>query len=62
MRRARSSRKAQQGSAVGYSMWNASDLMPRSSCLQVTGAALGKPGRARGEYVPIAVVLRPFLR
>jgi hypothetical protein len=29
---------------------------------QTTGAAIGKPGRARGEYVPTAVVPRPFRR
>jgi hypothetical protein len=29
-------------------MWNASGLMPRSSCFDVTGVAIGKPGtRAR---------------
>jgi hypothetical protein len=30
-------------------VWNASGLMLRSSCFHVIGAAIGKPGRARGE-------------
>ena len=29
---------------------------------QLTGAAIGRPGRARGEYAPTAVVPRPFRR
>jgi hypothetical protein len=39
---------------------NASSLMPRSTKRHVTEAAIGKPGRARGEYVPMAVVPRPL--
>lgn len=43
-------------------MWNASGFDVRSSCFHSTVAAIGKPGRARGENVPMAVVPRPFLR
>jgi hypothetical protein len=35
-------------------MPNASGRMPLSTCFHVTGAAIGNPGRARGEYVPMA--------
>jgi hypothetical protein len=43
-------------------MWNLSGFDARSSCFHMTVAAIGKPGRARGEYVPMAVVPRPFLK
>jgi hypothetical protein len=32
----------------------------RSTCAHETGAAIGKPGRARGEKVPIAVLPLPL--
>ena len=39
-----------------------SGRMPRSTSCQVMGAAIGKPGRARGDQVPMAVVPRPLRR
>jgi hypothetical protein len=44
----------------GRDRLNASGCSPFSICFHVTGAAIGKPGRARGEYVPTAVVPRPL--
>jgi hypothetical protein len=44
----------------GLAIVNASALIPRSIRAHVTGAAIGNPSRARGEYVPIAVVPRPL--
>ena len=44
----------------GCAMENASARMPRSMRLHATGAATGKPGRARGEYGPIVVRVRKF--
>ena len=38
----------------------ASGGMPRSTSFQVTGAAIGKPFFARGEYAPTAVLPRPL--
>jgi hypothetical protein len=44
----------------GLLIVNASGRIPFSTSFQVTGAAIGKPGRARGEYAPTAVVPRPL--
>ena len=46
----------------GFSMVKASGPMPDSIIDQVTGAAIGKPSRTRGENVPTAVVPRPLRR
>src|SRR5215217_1583730 len=50
------------GSPNGRATVNASGVMPFSSAGHVVGGAIGKPGRARGEYVATAVVPRPFLK
>lgn len=44
----------------GLLILNASGRIPFSTSFQVTGTAIGKPGRARGEYAPTAVVPRPL--
>lgn len=46
----------------GWSIVKASGWIPRSICVHVTGWAIGKPGRARGENVPTAVLPRPLRR
>jgi hypothetical protein len=48
--------------AKGRAIVNASECTPFSTCHHVTGAAIGNPGRARGEYAPTAVVPRPLRR
>src|SRR3954467_11566287 len=40
----------------GRASVNASGLMPLPNARHVVGAAIGKPGRARGEYAATAVV------
>jgi hypothetical protein len=44
----------------GLLIVKASGRIPFSTSFQVTGAAIGKPGRTRGEYAPTAVVPRPL--
>jgi hypothetical protein len=46
----------------GLSIVKAFGRMPFSTWRQPTGAAIGNPGRARGDQAPMAVVPRPFLR
>jgi hypothetical protein len=46
----------------GFSIVKASGRIPFSTWRQLTGAAIGTPGRARGDHVPMAVVPRPFRR
>jgi hypothetical protein len=36
--------------------------IPCSTCFQVTGRAIGNPGRARGDQVSMAVEPRPLRR
>jgi hypothetical protein len=47
---------------VGLFMVKASGRIPFSTWRQLTGAAIGKPARARGDEALMVVVPRPFRR
>jgi hypothetical protein len=44
----------------GFSVVKAPGRIPFWTSRQLTGAAIGNPGRARGDQAPMAVVPRPF--